>query len=69
MLKSFVTLCSGSAGNLGSHCLAHFVSQNKTRLVLYPEIPAHRQHALALDLVAENRDGEQVSAELLRAFL
>src|SRR5205823_5225889 len=49
--------------NLACHCFAHLVSQNERRLVLRPEIAAERQHALALDLVAEDRDGHQIGPQ------
>jgi hypothetical protein len=52
-----------SAPHLGRHRLAHFVRQDERRLVLRPEISGECQHALALDLVAEDRDGEEVRAE------
>jgi hypothetical protein len=49
--------------NLGSHRFAHFVSQHESRHVVRPEIAGQRQHALAFDFIAEDRDGEQVGAE------
>jgi hypothetical protein len=37
--------------------------QHESRHVVRPEIAGERQHALALDLIAEDRNGEQVGAE------
>ena len=37
--------------------------QYERGLVLRPEITREREHALALDLIAEDRDCEQVSPE------
>jgi hypothetical protein len=49
--------------NLGSHRFAHFVREHEARLVLNAQVARHRQHALALDFITENRDGEQVGSE------
>src|SRR6202035_4817602 len=48
---------------LAGHRLAHLVSQDERGLVLRPEIAAERQHALAFDLIAEDRDGHQVGPQ------
>ena len=48
--------------NLRGHRLAQFVRQNKTRLIRGTEIAGHRQHALALHFIAENRYGHEVAA-------
>jgi hypothetical protein len=42
---------------------AHFVRQDERRLVLRSEIAGECQHALALDLVAEDRNREKVGAQ------
>src|SRR6266436_5162145 len=51
------------AAQLRCHRLAHLVRQNEAGLVLHAEISAHRQHALAFDLIAEDRNGEKVRAQ------
>src|SRR5207302_6039226 len=45
------------------HRFAHLVGQDESRLVLRPEIAAERQHALALNLVGEDRDGHEVGPQ------
>jgi len=47
------------AGGLG---LAHFVRQHERGLVLHVEFAGQRQHALALHLVTEGSDREQISS-------
>src|SRR4249920_3332852 len=47
----------------GCHGLAQFVRQHERRFILHVEIPAEGEHALALHLVAEYRDGHQVGLE------
>ena len=47
----------------GCHGLAQFVRQHEGRFILHVEIPAEGEHALALHLVAEDRDGHQVGLQ------
>jgi hypothetical protein len=51
------------APHLGRHRFAHLVSQNKTRLIDRSEIAGHCQHALAFDLIAEDRNRQQIRSE------
>jgi len=51
------------APHLGRHRLTHLVRQDKAGFVLHAEITAHRQHALALHLIAEDRNREKVGAQ------
>jgi hypothetical protein len=45
------------------HGLAQFVRQNESGLVLHIEIAGEGEHAFALHLVAEHRNGHQVGPE------
>ncbi len=47
----------------GGHSFAQLVRQHERGLVLDVQIAGERQHALALHLVAEHRDGEQVGPQ------
>jgi hypothetical protein len=54
------------APHFGSHRFAHFVREHESRHVVRAEIARQRQHALALDLIAEDRNSEKVSSEQRR---
>ena len=45
------------------HGFAQLVREHEGRLVGQAEIAAQRQHRLALDLVAEDRDGREIAAQ------
>ena len=47
----------------GRHSLPQLVRQHEGRLVLHVELAGEGEHALALDLVAEASDGEQVGPQ------
>ncbi len=47
----------------GGHGLTHLVRQDERGLVLHVEFAGQRQHALALHLVAEGSDREQISSQ------
>ena len=46
--------------DFGRHRFPDLMGEHESRLVLRPEVAGERQHALALDLVREDRDRHQV---------
>src|ERR1044071_1292655 len=49
--------------NLGSHRFPELMRQHERGFVGRAEVAAESQHALALNLIAEDRDGEEITPE------
>src|SRR5579883_1465525 len=60
---NFASAANGAALHFGCHRLTHFVRQHEGGFVLGAEIAAKGQHALTLDLVAEDRDGREIRTQ------
>ncbi|WP_181170642.1 hypothetical protein [Mesorhizobium sp. B2-6-2] len=53
----------GAALHFLCHGFTHLVAENESGLVGQPQVAGHGEHALALDLIAEDRDGRQIAAQ------
>lgn len=59
-LSNFALATDDATAHLFRHRFAHLVAKDECGLVGEAQVTAERQHALALHLVAEDRDGSQV---------
>src|ERR1043166_4756867 len=62
-LSNLALAADGSTLQLNPHRLAKLVGEHERGLVGHPEIAREGEHALALDLVREDRDGGEIAAQ------
>jgi hypothetical protein len=59
-LRALALAADRAQADFGRHRFPDLVREHESRLVLRPEIAGERQHAVALDLIREDRDRHQV---------
>jgi hypothetical protein len=62
-LGNFAFAADRAALHFLGHGFAHLMAKNESGLVGQAQVAGHRQHALALDLVAEDRNRREIAAQ------